>query len=138
MSDFASELAPESGRLRELPRLGAMVVLFQAGPLGSGLLATPFAGVPSREPILSTAGLAPCALARSRLPRRIVDRMTADPSMPASGRLPRVRSITLVGQLSGGARTWRPVLRGREDVMIRSIFAISELVKDTNDILPFK
>ncbi|RWW82735.1 hypothetical protein BHE74_00008789 [Ensete ventricosum] len=51
MSDFASELAPESGRLRELPRLGAMVVLFQAGPLGSGLLATLFAGVPSGEPV---------------------------------------------------------------------------------------
>ncbi|RWV77179.1 hypothetical protein GW17_00062036 [Ensete ventricosum] len=67
-----------------------------------------------------------------------VGRMTADPSMPASGRLPRVKSVTLAGQLSGGARTWRPVLRGREDVTIRSIFAISELVKDTNDILPFK
>ncbi|RWW38162.1 hypothetical protein BHE74_00056629 [Ensete ventricosum] len=35
-------------------------------------------------------------------------RMTADPSMPASGRLPRVGSATLAGQLSGGARTWRP------------------------------
>ncbi|RWW14639.1 hypothetical protein GW17_00021570 [Ensete ventricosum] len=51
MSNFASELAPESGRLRELPRLGAMVVSFQAGPPGSGLLATLFAGVPSGEPV---------------------------------------------------------------------------------------
>ncbi|RWW01649.1 hypothetical protein GW17_00035295 [Ensete ventricosum] len=32
-------------------------------------------------------------------------RMTADPSMPASGRLPRVGSATLAGQLSGGTRT---------------------------------
>ncbi|RRT84844.1 hypothetical protein B296_00006054 [Ensete ventricosum] len=36
-----------------------------------------------------------------------VDRMITDPSMPASGRLPRVGSTTLAGQLSGGARTWR-------------------------------
>ncbi|RRT42447.1 hypothetical protein B296_00022429 [Ensete ventricosum] len=34
-----------------------------------------------------------------------VGRMTVDPSMPASGRLPRVGSATLAGQLSGGART---------------------------------
>ncbi|RWW01692.1 hypothetical protein GW17_00035257 [Ensete ventricosum] len=34
-----------------------------------------------------------------------VDRMTADPSMPASGRLPRVGSATLTGQLSRSART---------------------------------
>ncbi|RWV84493.1 hypothetical protein GW17_00053789 [Ensete ventricosum] len=34
-----------------------------------------------------------------------VDRMITDPSMPASGRLPRVGSTTLAGQLSGGART---------------------------------
>ncbi|RRT35909.1 hypothetical protein B296_00054186, partial [Ensete ventricosum] len=33
--------------------------------------------------------------------------MTADPSMPASGRLPRVGSATLADQLSGGARMWR-------------------------------
>ncbi|RWW23182.1 hypothetical protein GW17_00012575, partial [Ensete ventricosum] len=37
-----------------------------------------------------------------------VGRMTADPFMPASGRLPRVGSTTLAGQLSEGARTWRP------------------------------
>ncbi|RRT56220.1 hypothetical protein B296_00043010 [Ensete ventricosum] len=42
-----------------------------------------------------------------------VGRMIADPSMPASGRLPHVRSAMLAGQLSGGARTWQPVLRGR-------------------------
>ncbi|RWW61747.1 hypothetical protein BHE74_00031166 [Ensete ventricosum] len=54
-----------------------------------------------------------------------VDRMTADPSMPTSGRLPRVGSTTLAGQLSGGARTWRAVVRGHEDVAARSIFAIS-------------
>ncbi|RWW11834.1 hypothetical protein GW17_00024532 [Ensete ventricosum] len=47
-SDFATELAPESGRLRELPRLGAMTVPSQAG-----LLVTPFAGVPSGEPIVA-------------------------------------------------------------------------------------
>ncbi|RWW67930.1 hypothetical protein BHE74_00024572, partial [Ensete ventricosum] len=34
-----------------------------------------------------------------------VDRMTADPSMLASGRLPRVGSATLAGRLFGGART---------------------------------
>ncbi|RRT63746.1 hypothetical protein B296_00029276 [Ensete ventricosum] len=39
-----------------------------------------------------------------------ISRMTADPSMPASGRLPRVGSATLAGQLFGGARTWRPVI----------------------------
>ncbi|RWV98920.1 hypothetical protein GW17_00038204 [Ensete ventricosum] len=37
-----------------------------------------------------------------------VDRTTADPSMPMSGRLPRVGSVTLAGQLSEGARTWQP------------------------------
>ncbi|RZR91421.1 hypothetical protein BHM03_00019536, partial [Ensete ventricosum] len=37
--------------------------------------------------------------------------MIADPSMPASGRLPRVGSATLAGQSSGGAGTWRPVVR---------------------------
>ncbi|RWW32374.1 hypothetical protein GW17_00002956 [Ensete ventricosum] len=36
-----------------------------------------------------------------------VGRMTADPSMPASGQLPRVGSATLAGKLSGGARMWR-------------------------------
>ncbi|RWV96340.1 hypothetical protein GW17_00040965 [Ensete ventricosum] len=34
-----------------------------------------------------------------------VGRTTADPSMPVSGRLPRVGSTTLAGQLSEGART---------------------------------
>ncbi|RZS17620.1 hypothetical protein BHM03_00049787, partial [Ensete ventricosum] len=42
--------------------------------------------------------------------------ITADPSMPASGRLPRVGSATLAGQSSGGAGTWRPVVQGRENV----------------------
>ncbi|RRT38161.1 hypothetical protein B296_00052853 [Ensete ventricosum] len=50
-SDFATELAQESGRLRELLRLGAMAALPQAGFLGSGLQATPFTGMPSGEPI---------------------------------------------------------------------------------------
>ncbi|RWV91759.1 hypothetical protein GW17_00045924, partial [Ensete ventricosum] len=50
-SDFGTELAQESGRLRELLRLGAMAALPQAGFLGSGLQATPFAGMPSGEPI---------------------------------------------------------------------------------------
>ncbi|RWW65452.1 hypothetical protein BHE74_00027246 [Ensete ventricosum] len=39
-----------------------------------------------------------------------VGRMTADPSMPMSSRLPCVESTTLVAQLSGGARTWRSVI----------------------------
>ncbi|RRT44884.1 hypothetical protein B296_00046624, partial [Ensete ventricosum] len=50
-SDFATELASKSGKLRKLPRLGAMVAPPQAGPFGSGLLVTPFAGVPSWGPI---------------------------------------------------------------------------------------
>ncbi|RRT31621.1 hypothetical protein B296_00049596 [Ensete ventricosum] len=50
-SDFATELAPESGRLRKLPRLTVVAVPFQAGPPSSGLLATSFAGVPSGEPV---------------------------------------------------------------------------------------
>ncbi|RZS11897.1 hypothetical protein BHM03_00043274 [Ensete ventricosum] len=45
-----------------------------------------------------------------------VGRMTADTPMTASGRLPRVGSTTLAGQLSGGTGTWRPVVRGHEDV----------------------
>ncbi|RRT67126.1 hypothetical protein B296_00004264 [Ensete ventricosum] len=45
-----------------------------------------------------------------------VGRITADPSMPASGRLPHVGSATLAGQLSEGARTWQTVVRGRKDV----------------------
>ncbi|RRT39834.1 hypothetical protein B296_00048886 [Ensete ventricosum] len=36
-----------------------------------------------------------------------VGRTTADPSMPVSGRLPRVGSATLAGQLSEGARMWQ-------------------------------
>ncbi|RZS28723.1 hypothetical protein BHM03_00062349, partial [Ensete ventricosum] len=51
MSDFTTELASELGRLRKLLRLGAVAVPFQAGPPGSGLLATPFAIVPSGEPV---------------------------------------------------------------------------------------
>ncbi|RZR92907.1 hypothetical protein BHM03_00021294, partial [Ensete ventricosum] len=50
-SDFTTDLAPESGKLRELPRLGAVVAPPQAGPSGSGLLVTPFMGAPSGEPI---------------------------------------------------------------------------------------
>ncbi|RWW59162.1 hypothetical protein BHE74_00033920 [Ensete ventricosum] len=49
--DFATELAQESGRLRELPRLGVVAAPPQAGSPGSGLQATPFAGTPSGEPI---------------------------------------------------------------------------------------
>ncbi|RRT60621.1 hypothetical protein B296_00003505 [Ensete ventricosum] len=49
--DFVTELAQESGRLRELPRLGAVAVPPQAGSPGLGLQATPFAGIPSGEPI---------------------------------------------------------------------------------------
>ncbi|RZS11452.1 hypothetical protein BHM03_00042784 [Ensete ventricosum] len=37
-----------------------------------------------------------------------VGRMTADPSMPTSGRFPRVGSTMLADQLSGGVRTWWP------------------------------
>ncbi|RWV89992.1 hypothetical protein GW17_00047834 [Ensete ventricosum] len=37
-----------------------------------------------------------------------VGRTIADSSMPVSGRLPRVGSATLAGQLSEGARTWQP------------------------------
>ncbi|RWW51161.1 hypothetical protein BHE74_00042518 [Ensete ventricosum] len=48
-----------------------------------------------------------------------VGRMTADTPMTASGRLPRVGSTTLAGQLSGGTGTWRPVVRGHEDVAAR-------------------
>ncbi|RWV78411.1 hypothetical protein GW17_00060628 [Ensete ventricosum] len=54
-----------------------------------------------------------------------VDRMIADPSMPASGQLPRVGSATLVGQSSEGAGTWQPVVWGREDVTTKSVFIIS-------------
>ncbi|RRT82753.1 hypothetical protein B296_00000342 [Ensete ventricosum] len=43
-----------------------------------------------------------------------VSHMIANPSMPASGRLPRVGSATLAGQLSGGARTWRPAGLGND------------------------
>ncbi|RRT32878.1 hypothetical protein B296_00041560 [Ensete ventricosum] len=49
--DRRSDFATESGKLRELPRLGAVAVPFQAGAPDSGLLATPFAGVPSGEPV---------------------------------------------------------------------------------------
>ncbi|RZS12375.1 hypothetical protein BHM03_00043805, partial [Ensete ventricosum] len=45
-SDFVTELASESGKLCKLPRLGAV-----ATPPQAGLLATPFTGVPSGEPI---------------------------------------------------------------------------------------
>ncbi|RZS09626.1 hypothetical protein BHM03_00040725 [Ensete ventricosum] len=62
-SDFATELALESGKLRELLRLDAMAALPQAGPPGSGLLVTPFARVPSWGPI------GPCVLARPRSSR---------------------------------------------------------------------
>ncbi|RWW48626.1 hypothetical protein BHE74_00045280 [Ensete ventricosum] len=50
-SDFATELAQEWGRLRELPRLGTVAALPQAGFPDSGLQATPFAGTPLGEPI---------------------------------------------------------------------------------------
>ncbi|RZS28978.1 hypothetical protein BHM03_00062637, partial [Ensete ventricosum] len=92
-SDFATKLTQESGRLRELPRLSAVAALAQAGFPGSALQVTPFAGTSSGEPI-------------GELPN--VDRTTADPSMPVSGRLSRVGSVTLTGQLSEGARTWQP------------------------------
>ncbi|RZS15369.1 hypothetical protein BHM03_00047197 [Ensete ventricosum] len=49
--DFTIELARESGRLPELPRLGAMAVPPQAGSPGVGLQATPFVEMPSGEPI---------------------------------------------------------------------------------------
>ncbi|RZS11366.1 hypothetical protein BHM03_00042704, partial [Ensete ventricosum] len=54
--DFATELASEPGKLHELPRLGAMTTPPQAGAPGSGLLVTPFAGVPSWGPIVSNLG----------------------------------------------------------------------------------
>ncbi|RZR81492.1 hypothetical protein BHM03_00007773 [Ensete ventricosum] len=54
-----------------------------------------------------------------------VGRMTADPSMPTSGRLPRVESATLAGQSSGSAGMWRSVVRGHEDVATRPVFTIS-------------
>ncbi|RRT76120.1 hypothetical protein B296_00022508 [Ensete ventricosum] len=50
-SNFTTELARQSGRLRELPRLGAVVAPPQARSPGSGLQATPFTEIPSREPI---------------------------------------------------------------------------------------
>ncbi|RWW62819.1 hypothetical protein BHE74_00030036 [Ensete ventricosum] len=50
-SDFATEPAQESGRLHELPRLGAMAASPQAGSPGLGLRVTPFAGTSSGEPI---------------------------------------------------------------------------------------
>ncbi|RZR94400.1 hypothetical protein BHM03_00023088 [Ensete ventricosum] len=77
-SDFATELAPESGRLRELPRLGAMAIPSQAGPPGSGLLATPFAGVPSGEPCLDMASEAEESLGRDNERSRVGSRR--DPS----------------------------------------------------------
>ncbi|RRT40177.1 hypothetical protein B296_00035152 [Ensete ventricosum] len=51
-SDFASELAWESGRLRELLWLGAMVAPPQMESPGLGLQATPFAGIPLGELIV--------------------------------------------------------------------------------------
>ncbi|RRT33082.1 hypothetical protein B296_00049080, partial [Ensete ventricosum] len=43
-------LASGSGKLRGLRRPEAVAVLPWVGPRSSGLLATPFAGVPSGEP----------------------------------------------------------------------------------------
>ncbi|RWV87721.1 hypothetical protein GW17_00050258 [Ensete ventricosum] len=51
VSDFAIMLARESGRLRELPRLGAVAASPQAGSPGLGLQATPFAKISLGEPI---------------------------------------------------------------------------------------
>ncbi|RZS21651.1 hypothetical protein BHM03_00054314 [Ensete ventricosum] len=48
-SDFATELARESGRLRELSRLGAVAAPPQAGSPGLGLQATLFTEMPSGE-----------------------------------------------------------------------------------------
>ncbi|RRT60929.1 hypothetical protein B296_00016901 [Ensete ventricosum] len=50
-SNFTIELAQESGRLHELPRLGTVAALPQAGSPGLELHVTPFAGTSSGEPI---------------------------------------------------------------------------------------
>ncbi|RRT34534.1 hypothetical protein B296_00053738 [Ensete ventricosum] len=50
-SDFTIELARESGRLRELLRLGAVAAPPQARSPGSRLQVTPFVEMSSGEPI---------------------------------------------------------------------------------------
>ncbi|RRT35496.1 hypothetical protein B296_00040210 [Ensete ventricosum] len=52
VSDFTIELVRQSGRLCELPRLGAMAAPPQVGSPGSGPQATPFAEMSSGEPIV--------------------------------------------------------------------------------------
>ncbi|RWW65215.1 hypothetical protein BHE74_00027481 [Ensete ventricosum] len=76
--DFAIELARQSGRLRELLRLGAVAAPPQVGSSGLGLQATPFAEMSSGEPI------GPCALARPRSSQRRV-------GTRVGGKGPRVR-----------------------------------------------
>ncbi|RWV78517.1 hypothetical protein GW17_00060511, partial [Ensete ventricosum] len=77
-SDFATELARQSRRLRELPRLGTVEAPPQARSPGSGLQATSFVEMSSGEPI------GPCALARPRSSRRRV-------GARVGGKGPRVR-----------------------------------------------
>ncbi|RZR75316.1 hypothetical protein BHM03_00054570 [Ensete ventricosum] len=48
-SNFVIELARQSGRLRELLRLGVVAAPPQVGSPGSGPQATPFAEMPSGE-----------------------------------------------------------------------------------------
>ncbi|RWW40882.1 hypothetical protein BHE74_00053672 [Ensete ventricosum] len=87
-SDFATELAQESGRLRELPRLGAVAALPQARFLGSGLQATPFVGTPSGEPIGELPNARVCKLACGRLSSELeFGRMGRAPGAGLGGRL---------------------------------------------------
>ncbi|RRT82485.1 hypothetical protein B296_00004816 [Ensete ventricosum] len=102
-SDFVTELAQESGRLRELSRLGIVAAPSQAGSPGSGLQATPFVGTPSGEPIgelpncldlaSETEESLDCDDERSRLARDRFgielefDRMGRAPGLGLGGRL---------------------------------------------------
>ncbi|RZR80930.1 hypothetical protein BHM03_00007040, partial [Ensete ventricosum] len=127
--DFATELAPESGRLRELPRLDAVAAPPQAGSPDSGLQATPFAEMPSGEPIgklpncLDLASEAEKSLGRddderSRVGRESAVRPLTPPCLcqagfPMSGRprwrasCPRARGRgSQVGRFHEGLQSW--------------------------------
>ncbi|RZS18262.1 hypothetical protein BHM03_00050501 [Ensete ventricosum] len=98
VSDFATELAQESGRLRELLRLGIMAALPQAGSPGSGLQATPFVGTPSGEPI-------------GELPNLEFSRMGRAPGPGLGDRL-------LVVELSAGGRRRRGLYSDSNEISV--------------------
>ncbi|RZS10755.1 hypothetical protein BHM03_00042020 [Ensete ventricosum] len=106
-----------------IPKREAVVGLPQAGPHGSGLLVTPFAGVPPGEPIneLSNARAGVDGQIARVLPRRsaagVVEFGSGGGASARVGRkllqggrvglTSRIGSTTSTGQLSEGARTWR-------------------------------